>query len=64
MTSTTLHGLEGGVAFVLLMECYAGGEAGTVVKIVVWAYLLQAVTGIIVGGSIPWLIWFGWITPH
>jgi hypothetical protein len=31
-------------------------------KVVVWAYLLQA--GIVIGGAIPWLVWFGWLAPY
>jgi hypothetical protein len=37
---------------------------GTIAKIVIWAYLVQAAAGMIVGGAIPWLVWLGWVAPH
>jgi hypothetical protein len=33
-------------------------------KVVVWAYLMQAAAGIVIGGAIPWLVWFGWLAPY
>ncbi len=44
---------------------YTSSNSGqtAVLKIVVWAYIMQAAAGTIIGGTIPWLVWFGWVTP-